>query len=72
MTDVELGETSLTVRLDEEMIENLKRENERLQNEKRLIVEQREEHTELVNAVKEEWSLAKRNVNAGVLTRAMW
>lgn len=53
-------------------IEDLERENERLRNEKRLIVEQREEHTELVNAVKEERSLAKRKANASVLTRAKW
>ncbi|WP_122091170.1 hypothetical protein [Halalkalicoccus subterraneus] len=30
------------------------------------------EHTELVNTVKEEQNLAKRKVNASVLTRAKW
>lgn len=56
----------------EEQIEELEREIERTHREKRLVLEQREEHTELVNTVKEEQSLAKRKANAGVLTRAKW
>ncbi|WP_238532969.1 hypothetical protein [Halalkalicoccus jeotgali] len=43
-----------------------------MQREKRLLLEQREEHTELVNAVKEERTLAKQKANAGVFTRAKW
>jgi Ribbon-helix-helix protein, copG family len=56
----------------EEQIEELERETERTHREKRLVVEQPEEHTEFVNTVKEERSLAKRKANAGVLTRAKW
>ncbi|WP_255681495.1 hypothetical protein [Natrinema sp. SYSU A 869] len=56
----------------EEQIEELEREIERTHREKRLILEQCEEHTELVNTVKEEQSLAKQKANAGVLTRAKW
>ena len=56
----------------EDRIEDLERENERLKREKRLILEQREENTELVNAVKEERSLAKRKAEAGLLTKTKW
>lgn len=52
---------------------------ERLQNEKRLILEQREEHTDLVEYVEEERSMQRRRedreqrrAEAGVLTRAKW
>lgn len=56
----------------EEQTEELEREIERTHREKRLVLEQREEHTELVNTVKEERSLVKRKASAGVLTRAKW
>lgn len=56
----------------EERIEDLERENERLRREKRLILEQREENTELVTAVKEERSLAKRKAEAGLWTKTKW
>jgi hypothetical protein len=45
---------------------------ERARREKRQILDQREEHTELVRAVGEERSLAERQAAAGVATRAKW
>lgn len=51
---------------------DLRQENERLRNEKRLILEQREEHTELVNAVKDDRTLAQRKADAGLLTKTKW
>lgn len=56
----------------EEQIDELEREIERVHREKRLILEQREEHTELVRAVKEEQSLAKRKAEAGLWTKTKW
>lgn len=56
----------------ENEIEDLERENERLRREKRLVLEQREEHTELVDTVKEEQSLAKRKAEAGLWTKTKW
>ena len=55
-----------------ERIERLETERERLQREKRQILEQREEHTELVKVVKEERSLAKRKAEAGLWTKTKW
>ncbi|WP_122089909.1 ribbon-helix-helix protein, CopG family [Halalkalicoccus subterraneus] len=56
----------------QERIADLETENKRLRREKRLVLEQREEHTELVNAVKEEQSLAKRKAEAGLWTKTKW
>lgn len=56
----------------QQRIEELERENQRLKNEKRTIIQQREEHTELVNTVERQQSLAERKASAGVLTRAKW
>lgn len=56
----------------QERISDLETENERLRREKRLVLEQREEHTELVNTVKEEQSLAKRKAEAGLGTKTKW
>ena len=56
----------------EKQIEELEREIERTHREKRLVLEQREEHTELVNTVKEEQSLAKRKAEAGLWTKTKW
>lgn len=56
----------------EEQIEDLEREIERTHREKRLVLEQREEHTELVNTVKEERSLVKRKAEAGLWTKTKW
>jgi Arc/MetJ-type ribon-helix-helix transcriptional regulator len=49
-------------------IEDLERDIERLQNEKRLILEQREEATEIQKYVEEERTYR----NAGVKTRLKW
>lgn len=60
-------------------INELERENERLHRERRQLLEQRDEHTELVEYVEEERSLQQRRedreqrrAQAGVLTRAKW
>ena len=56
----------------EEQIDELEREIERVHREKRLILEQREEHTELVNTVERQQSLAERKARAGLLTKTKW
>lgn len=56
----------------ESEIERLEADRDRLRDEKRLLLERREEHTELVNAVKEEQSLAKRKAEAGLWTKTKW
>lgn len=59
----------------EEQVENLERETERLQNEKRLILEQREEHTELVEYIEEERDSDRRDHErrqAPAWRRAKW
>lgn len=52
--------------------DELETEVKRLRREKRQILDQREEHSELVETVAAEQSLAERRANAGVLTRARW
>lgn len=56
----------------EQEITDLKRENDRLHRERRQILEQREEHDELVRAVEREQSLAERRAEAGFLTKTKW
>jgi TolA-binding protein len=56
----------------EEQIEDLEREVERLNRERRQILEQREEHNELVSAVERDQSLAERKAGAGLGTRLKW
>lgn len=70
--DVSHSEAARTLLRKGTEAEALEQENERLRREKRLILEQREEHTELVRAVESERSLAERKASAGVLTRAKW
>lgn len=53
-------------------LEDLQIENERLHRERRQLLEQREEHTELVKAVKEERSLARKKAEAGLWTKTKW
>lgn len=48
--------------------DELRRKNERLRNEKRALVSQREEHTELVRYVEDE----QRYRQAGIVTRLRW
>lgn len=45
---------------------------DRLEREKRMILEHREEHTELVESIQREESRQDRLARAGVLTRAKW
>lgn len=56
----------------EDQIDDLEREIERLNRERRQILEQREEHDELVKAVEREQSLAERKAEAGLGTRLKW
>lgn len=51
-----------------ERVDDLERENERLRSEKRLILEQREENTELARYVEDELSYRE----AGLGTRMKW
>lgn len=55
--------------------DDLERENERLQNRVRKLIDTREEHTELVEYVEEERSLQERREErsqANVFRRAWW
>ncbi|MDG5821840.1 ribbon-helix-helix protein, CopG family [Natronococcus sp. A-GB7] len=56
----------------EQRIHDLETELERVHREKRQILEQREEHQELVKAVQSEQSLAEKKAQAGAFTRAKW
>lgn len=53
-------------------IEELEQEVERVRREKRQLLEQREEHSELVRAVQEERSDQQRKNRAGLGTRLKW
>lgn len=52
--------------------QRLAEENERLQREKRQILDQREEHNELVEYVDREKSLQERRIEAAIWERARW
>ncbi|WP_126665177.1 hypothetical protein [Haloterrigena salifodinae] len=56
----------------EDRIAELETEVERLRNEKRTLINDREERTELVEYVQEERSLSKQKAQAGIITRAKW
>jgi protein subunit release factor A len=60
--------------LDEcrERVSELEETVERLEREKRLILEERDEHTQLVRAVEQEQSLAEERAQAGLATRVKW
>lgn len=53
-------------------VEELQQTIERLENEKRLILEHREEHTDLVEAVQRDKTITEQKAHAGVLTRLRW
>lgn len=53
-------------------IEELHNKIDRLEREKRMILEHREEHTELVESLQREESRQDRLAKAGILTRARW
>jgi len=55
-----------------ERIGDLEQQVERLEREKRLILEQREEHAQLVRAVEEQRTLEQERAQAGLATRAKW
>lgn len=56
----------------ENEVRELRIKNERLENEKTLILEQREEHTELVEAIQRDQTLSERKSHANILTRWKW
>lgn len=56
----------------ERRIRDLETENKRLHRERRQLLEQREENTELVKAVKEERTLARKKAEAGLWTKTKW
>jgi tRNA G18 (ribose-2'-O)-methylase SpoU len=60
------------VRELERQLAEAERDLERVQREKRLILDEREEHQDLVRAVEQEQSIQERRAQAGVLTRAKW
>jgi len=53
-------------------VDELEQRVERLEREKRLILDEREEHSQLVKAVEREQSLAEERAQAGLATRARW
>jgi len=55
-----------------ERVADLEQQVERLEREKRLILEQRDEHSQLVRAVEREQSLAEERAQAGLATRVRW
>jgi len=60
--------------LDEcrERVAELEQQVERLEREKRLILEQREEHSQLVAAVEQQRTLEQQRAQAGLATRVKW
>jgi len=55
-----------------ERVGDLEQRVERLEREKRLLLEQREEHSQLVRAVEEQRTLEQERAQAGLATRARW
>jgi len=55
-----------------ERVGDLEQQVERLQREKRLILEEREEHSQLVRAVEQQRTLEEQRAQAGLATRAKW
>jgi predicted DNA-binding protein len=53
-------------------VEQLRTEVERKERRVEAVLEQREEHTELVRAVEREQSLQERKAKAGIVTRVKW
>lgn len=50
----------------------MKRDNERLRDEKQVLIENREERAELVRYVEKERSITERRAQAGIATRLKW
>jgi len=55
-----------------ERVAELEQQVERLEREKRLVLEQREEHGQLVRAVEEQRTLERERAQAGLATRVKW
>jgi hypothetical protein len=55
-----------------ERVGDLEQQVERLEREKRLILEEREEHSQLVRAVEQQRTLEEQRAQAGLATRAKW
>lgn len=55
-----------------ERVADLETKVERLEREKRLILEQRDEHSQLVRAVEDQRTLEQERAQAGLATRAKW
>jgi len=55
-----------------ERVGDLEQRLERLEREKRLLLEQREEHSQLVRAVEEQRTLEQERAQAGLGTRVRW
>jgi hypothetical protein len=55
-----------------ERVGDLEQQVERLQREKRLILEERDEHSQLVRAVEQQRTLEEQRAQAGLATRAKW
>ncbi|MEF8821957.1 MAG: hypothetical protein V5A52_06745 [Halovenus sp.] len=53
-------------------VAELEQRVERLEREKRLILEQREEHTELVRQTERRQDIVERRAKAGLATRVKW
>ena len=56
----------------EAKLDELRTENERLQRERRQILEQREEATDLVAVVERQQSLQERKAQASIFARMKW
>ena len=56
----------------ERRIRDLKRERDRLQNEKRLILEQRDETTDLVRTAERQQDWIEKQAKAGLVRKAKW
>lgn len=52
--------------------DDIERDRDRLRSQIRTLIEQRENHTELVRAVQREQTLAERRAGAGIATRVKW
>lgn len=57
---------------DHTRVQELEAEVERMENEKRLILEQREENAELVRYVEDERRVEQKWREAGLLTKTKW
>lgn len=56
----------------ESKLDRLRTENERLRRERRQVLAQREEHTDLVTVVERQQSLQERKAQASILRKIRW